>query len=324
MPKALPTEFAINMVLDKVIILQQSELPIVNSYNYFNEDSPCHIYFICRRPRITIKPDAFVVTKENITLTFKVQKQDKFEEYTYTVTNEFDTTNVSIETEYPYSTFSFVCEGEKVLHCKAAVFLQAIPRYYTKADFLDLEILYIGQSYGVDGARTAPDRLKSHSTLQGIYAEAIQRNPDCEIWLALTSFEQINIMMMDGRTKFSDQELEEDKKRFIEVYNKLSYEGINEQQRINFTEAALIKYFQPLYNIEYKNSFPNPAHKTYAECYELNINSVAIELDTEESINCYFYSEKAKDKYVHIEKFFLHSPEERRNMFDIQATFSKD
>jgi hypothetical protein len=322
-PKALPTEFTINMFLDKIMILQQSELPNVNSHNYFDEHSPCHIYFICRRPRVTIKPDSFTVNKESITMTFRVQKKDIFEEFSYTFKNQFQSINVSIESAYPYSVFAFIRDGEKVLTCNAAVFLQSVPRYYTNAEFLDLEILYIGQSYGVEGARTAPDRLKSHSTLQGIYAEAIQKNPDCEIWLALTSFQQLNLMMFDGRTKFTEQELMEDKERFRKVHHKLNYEGINEQQKINFTEAALIKYFQPPYNIEYKSTFPNPAHKTYAECYELDINSVAIELDTYESLNCYLYSEAANTRFIHMQHFFLHSHEERRSMFDIDALFKK-
>jgi len=322
-PKILPTEFTINMYLDKIMILQQSDLPTVSSINYFDENSPCHIYFICRRPRVTIKADSLIATDETITMTFRVQRQENFEEYTYTFQNEFGTKDITIESEYPYSIFSFIKDGESILKCNAAVFLQSVPRYYTNADFLDLEILYIGQSYGVEGARTAPDRLKSHSTLQGIYAEAIQKNPDSEIWLALTSFAQINLMMMDGRTIFSEEELKEDKERFMKVHHKLNYEGINEQQKINFTEAALIKYFQPPYNIEYKNTFPNPAHKTYAECYELDINSVAIELDTYESINGYVYSEAANTRFIHMQHFFLHSPEERRSMFDIEAMFKK-
>jgi hypothetical protein len=231
--------------------------------------------------------------------------------------------NISIEADYPYTAFNFIKDGEIVLKCKAAVFLQSVPRHYTNADFLDLEILYIGQSYGVEGARTAPDRLKSHSTLQGIYAEAIQKNPDCEIWLALTSFSQINLVMMNGRTKFSEQELADDKERFMNVQHKLNYEGINEQQKINFTEAALIKYFQPQYNIEYKNTFPNPAHKTYAECYELDINSIAIELDTYESMHGYVYSEAANTRFIHMHHFLLHSSEERRSMFDLDALFKK-
>ena len=289
--KRLPTEFTINMFLDKLMILQQSELEDVNSYNYFDKNSPCHIYFVCRRPRIIIDPKKFKATEESIEMLFKIQRQDKFEDFPLIFENPYKDASITIESEYPFSIFKFLKQDEVLSRAKAAVFLQAFDRYYTNATFLDLEVLYIGQSYGVNGARTAPDRLKNHSTLQGIYSAAIQKNPDFEIWLMLASFQQLNITMMDGHTEYTEEELEADNLRFSGVYNKLHYEGIHEQQKINFTEAALIRYFEPPYNIEYKNTFPNPAHKTYAECYELNINSVAVELDTMEQINVNIFSQ---------------------------------
>ncbi len=315
-PKRLPTEFAINMCLDKVMILQQSDLATVSSYNYFDENSPCHIYFVCRRPRVSIEPTSFKATTETIELVFKVQRKDKFDDFPFIFENPFQDSLVTIDSEYPYSMFTFKKGDEVLFTAKAAVFLQSFDRYHTDATFLDLEILYIGQSYGVEGARTAPDRLKSHSTLQGIYAAAIQNNPDYEIWLMLTSFQQINITLMDGRTKYTEQELEDDNERFKAVHYKLNYEGINEQQKINFTEAALIRYFEPPYNIEYKNTFPNPAHKTYAECYELNINAVAIEVETLEKANYNVFSQNVPVNWYHIKTFPLHSPEERRSIFD--------
>lgn len=313
MTKRLPTEFAINMNLEKMMILQQPELKFVNQFNYFDEYSPCHLYFICRRPRLSINPKKFKVTVEYISLTFKVQQQDTFEEKEYKFENTFKREDIKLETKYPYNTFQLTTEEETLIDAKVAPFLQSMVR----ADFLDLEVLYIGQSYGVEGARTAPDRLKSHSTLQGIYAEAITNNPDSEIYLALASFAQINLMMMDGRTKFSQEELDADTERRNKVNDKLNWEGINEQQKINFTEAALIRYFQPSYNKIYKDSFPNPAHSTYSECYDLDINAVCIELQTSQMINCCMYSDKAKAAPWHMEKFLLHSEQDRKSMFDI-------
>jgi len=59
------------------MVLQQSDLKSVKSYNYFDNDSPCHIYFICKRPRVTIKQDSFVATDESLIMTFRVQKMGK-------------------------------------------------------------------------------------------------------------------------------------------------------------------------------------------------------------------------------------------------------
>ena len=301
------------MNLDKMMILQQPELKSVNEFNYFNEDSPCHLYFICKRPRLTIDPESFEVTKEYIKLTFKIQKQNTFEVKEYKFTNTFVRDDIKMKSEYPNNIFQLYTEDEILVDAKVGPFLQSL----ISDHFLDLEVLYIGQSYGVEGARTAPDRLKSHSTLQGIYSEAIINNPDSEIYLALASFAQINIMMMDGRTKFTDEELREDEIRRPKVNDKLNWEGISEQQIINFTEASLIKYFQPKYNKIYKDSFPNPAHTTYSECYDLDINAVCIELQTYEMINCNMYSDAVKSAPWHMKNFLLNSEEERKSMFEI-------
>ena len=316
MAKRLPTEFAVNMNLEKMIILQQAELPLVNKLDYFDKNNPCHLYFICRRPRVSLIPEEYEVTNEYIKLMVNIHNQGKIEKKEFKFENNFKTDELELKSNYPFNSFQLINKETTLVNAKLSPFLQSFPRFYTNADFLDLEILYIGQSYGVKGARTAPDRLKSHSTLQGIYAEAMTNNPDSEIWLALASFNQINITMMDGRTKYSDEEMAKDAERRPKVLDKLNREGINEQQKINFTEAALIKYFQPPYNVIYKDSFPNPAHTTYTECYELDINAVAIEMQTAEMINCYMYSEVIEKAPWHMHNFLLNSTEERKSMFD--------
>ena len=307
------------MNLEKMIILQQGELEMVGQLNYFNSNSPCHIYFVCKRPRITVDINSFSATDEELNFRFKIQRQDKADNLKVTFKNDIGTKEITLHSNYPYNSFELRDKAnEKIMFAKVPVLLQDALGYLENSDFLDLEVLYIGQSYGVDGARTAPDRLKNHSTLQGIYSEAIANNPDCEIWLALASFEQINLMMFDGTSKFTKDERQIDKDRFQSVYTRLNFEGINEQQRINFTEAALIKYFQPPYNKIYKDSFPNPAHSTYSECYELDINSVCIELQTSELINCQFYSKTIKRAPWHMKDFLLKSPNDRKSMFEFE------
>jgi hypothetical protein len=77
----------------------------------------------------------------------------------------------------------------------------------------------------------------------------------------------------------------------------------------------LIRFFEPEYNKLYKDTFPNPAHKTYSECYELDINSVAVELDSE-NIRCQLWSPKILPAWTHFIVYPLHSKEERKSMFN--------
>lgn len=301
------------------MVLQQEDLKRVNEFNYFDEQCPCHIYLICRRQRILLDPLGFLVNEAENTVTFKfkIQKQESFEDLVITVPNRFGTNNLKLTAKYPYNSFELVANDEIFWHGKSAVLLQQLQQLDRSYSLhMDLEILYIGQSYGVEGARTAPDRLQSHSTLQSIYSEAIQRNPDCEIWLLLTSFEQILLTSFDGRMKVSEEEKTIDDVHLKSVMKTVIHDGLNEQQVINFTEAALIRYFAPPYNIEYKETFPNPAHKTYKQCYDLDINSVCIEVGTE-TIYCRLFSSKVEKDWRHIKAFALHSREERKSMFEL-------
>jgi hypothetical protein len=313
--KRKPTEFAVNSYASMMTVTQYDDLDLLKEYNPFDQNNPCHIYAICRRPRFRIVKDKFECNGESLKMDFKIQYQDDFSDLELEIQNPFGNEKVEIESEYPYSTFHFVTERGKI-KAKTASFLHGLPRHTYNGDFLDLEVLYIGQSYGVEGARTAPERLKKHETLQAIYAEALGKNPDQEIWLMLFSFSQLGLTMFDGRTKFSEEEREQDKGRATEFFHKFATGGLTEQQFINFTEAALIRYFKPRYNKDYVNIFPNPAHTTYTECYDLDINSVAIELGTMDSVNIMLYSESVKREIIHFGQFLLHDKKERMSMFD--------
>ena len=212
--------------------------------------------------------------------------------------------------KYPYTEYAIQNEyGEVIANGKVALLIANFSREYWQ--YMDLEVLYIGQSFGSDGDRTASERLKNHSTLQGIYAEAIRESPDQDIWLILSTFTEYLLCSFDGRTDKYGTTVKEDS----EHMEKTLKNNISQQQKINFTEAALIKYFQPPYNKIYKDSFPNPMHSSYSECYNIDLNMVAVEFQTEE-LGLKIYSEAVKPEWIHFCNFPPHSREERRYMFD--------
>ena len=225
--------------------------------------------------------------------------------------------DLRFESKYPYFSFK-VFEGEKeIIYTNGPGLLQSmgpnkIGKFYKNLDF---KVLYIGQSYGEEGARTAPDRLKSHSTMQSIFEEANKNNPDKDVMLGLFTFKQWLIMSFDGTMKLSDEEKANDQKHLENVTYNVLEKGIKEQQEINFTEAALIRYFKPEYNDKFKETFPSPAHSTYSECYDIDINSISIEFLTQD-LRCRFYSDEVKPNWEHFAFFNLHTYADRKGMFD--------
>lgn len=305
-------EYALIMKMSKISICQQGDLDNPILEKDFDDEHPCHIYFICARPRVVLCPEKCEFGGYKVKLVFKIQKGFNFEEKELILTTPEDTSHYELKSDFPYSKFLIFKNGKQILSAKSSLYYFMHLREYQ--DHMNSELLYIGQSFGANGERKSPDRLKSHSTLQNIYSEAIQNNPDKEIWINLLSFERILFTSFDGinETKREDNEVE----KVSNVMHKFMNNKLNEKQIINFTEASLIKYFRPKYNIIYKDKFPDPAHKSYSECYDLDINSVAIELDTE-SIGTKLFTNTVNPQFINLGSFTLKSKEKRKSLFDI-------
>ena len=223
-----PVEFGINMNLLGMIITQQQDLDAVAKLNYFTDSDPCHIYLIGKRPRVIVDPQSFKFYENYFTLTFKIQYGYSFKEINLDCLHFYTNEEVEFVSEFPYNFFMLVGKktGAKLGGRAALLFQQANKQSDFDTDFLDLEILYVGQSYGEDGKRTPVDRLKSHSTLQNIYLEASNRNIDSEIWLTLVSFEEILIMASHHDNGYTEDES-------LEFWNNTGAKSFDKIYRIN-------------------------------------------------------------------------------------------
>lgn len=313
------SEGSVLMFLDKYQILQQTELKeYAKHQKTFTEQNPCNLYFILKRPRVTIDPKSFQYDTDSICIDTLIQVQNQNLKFPIRLANKNQSNKIRLDTEYPYSIFSLYDNNdEHLLTAKTAVLLDAMQYDFPiNYPLLDFEVLYIGQSIGEDGKRTAIDRLYSHNTLQKIYSEAISRNPDSEIWLMLTSFRQKNVASVSGHINITEGTEKENFQRFLN-FAKRDYLAFSDQQKITFTEAALIRCFEPQYNIDYKDTFPSPSHSSYSECYKLDINAIVIQIDTSEIKRCLYTKKKDRRLYQH-EVFYLPTEHDRWKMFNIE------
>ena len=299
------------MYCNNNIILQQDSLPEI--INYYDGDPPdFHIYMICKRPRFLIKPDDVEINDETIRVKLLIQKKDSYEKINFEIPNDKAEGKVRYySSEYPYSISSFLDSEKRPLFVsKTSLFVTMFSKYPIEES--NLEILYIGQAFGENGERTAIDRLSSHSTLQKIYSEAMNNFPDHEIWLMLCSFSPAIITAIDGRSQEFEKSDEDDDEHVHQILsNPLSL-----QQKINFTEAALIRYFQPPFNEKFKNYFPSKKHKSYSDCYEIDLNSVFVELGSD-NLNCMLKSRIVAPTWTHFIHYPLNSEDERKSMLDL-------
>lgn len=179
-----------------------------------------------------------------------------------------------------------------------------------KYDNIHFDILYIGQAYGKDGSRNALTRLKNHETLQKISVKGI--SADRRLAILMLEIEQSNRLVTfinPWAEEKSDSEA-----RISAGLTKLF--ETSDAEKIALYEASLIRYFEPMFNREFKESFPSTNLKILQDCYEKDISAVISEICIDE-LPFRLKSEKIKPDYYHIAKFDLHDDIARQVFFGL-------
>lgn len=172
----------------------------------------------------------------------------------------------------------------------------------------DFEVLYIGQAFGEDGSRNAMDRLKKHETLQKIAVQGIPAG--YTLMLLMIEIVPANRIITMFNPFAKDKE--HGSERIAKGLDKLR--NTTEAERTTLYEASLIRYFQPRFNKEFKNSFPSTNMKILSDCYAKDIAAVTAEICFD-NIPFRLYSPTIKPKASHIAHHDLHSDEARRVFF---------
>ncbi len=171
------------------------------------------------------------------------------------------------------------------------------------------DVLYIGQAYGKDGERAALDRLQKHETLQKISLQ-VGTPPGKQLTVLLLEVISANRML----TMFNPfaANISKGKERIRAGIDKLY--GTTEKERIALYEASFIRYFQPRYNKEFKDSFPSTDMKVLKDCYDKDFSSIIAEINFDD-LPWDLRSEHVAAAHSHIAKHNLHTAEERSMFF---------
>lgn len=261
------TEFGLNVSTSYKIIIPVEYLQEVRDGHEY------HIYFILSCDKIFIFPDSITTDEKSISLRlYKIDrgKNSNLQDVKFSLAKDINHRELKIDCSYPYTNLNVqLASGQEV-----CVDAQAILNYGKIGNNWILNVLFVGQSYGRQGSRMAQDRLKSHSTLQKILTDYNVKRPDKRIYILLLEICPILNTVMDGIHRGSVSEEDEDTHFFNVFANPLKMEQI-----INVTEAALINYFKPEYNVNFVDNFPDNEHKGYSQYFDLDYNSISVELD---------------------------------------------
>jgi hypothetical protein len=206
-------------------------------------------------------------------------------------------------------------DGEKGWYVEDAAGMKSSPnetmmqrRLSDEHDAVGFDVLYVGQAFGEDGSRNALDRLKKHEKLQKIAVKGI---PDGYVLtILMLAIEPANMLvtMMNPWAKDTNQGSERIKKGLDKLFD------TNEAERTTLYEASLIRYFQPPFNKEFKNSFPSTNMKLLADCYEKDFSALVAEICIDD-LPFRLYSAAAPRKADHLAKYDLHNDEARHVFF---------
>lgn len=304
------TEFGLNVSTAYKTIVPIEHLDKVNDGHKY------HIYFILSCEKIFIEPDSIVQTRNGIFLKlYKIEngKKSYYPDAKFTLAKEIDHNEIKIDCNFPYTTLCVKIADEQPITIDSQVILNC----QKTCQPWPFKVLYVGQSYGKDGNRLAQDRLLSHSTLQKVLTDCNSKYPDKRIYIFLLELNPILNTTMDGISKTYSVSEHDDKLHFDNVFNN----PLKMNQIVNITEAAIINYFKPHYNVNFIDNFPNTNHKGYTQYFDLDYHSLIVELDLEFDYpypNVQFYSEanSIKSSWDFI-MYDLHNDPSRTNMYEV-------
>lgn len=307
------SEFAVNLYSARWLMVSASQFMTGGIMGEEEEAvaNNCHIYIIGKTPIISYCKKSFKYEHGIVSGKIIYRLEDKIRERNFSF--EFPLLDGATEVKlsnYPYrEIITLDKNGNEVRYLPANVVGLSTGWHIENKELSDIEVLYVGQAYG-DGTRTAFERLKSHSTLQKILAQAQYESPDYEVQILTFEYAPYQVIsQMDGRAGnvISDYK---DSDRFKSIMTN----HLSEYEQICLVEAGLIRYFQPRYNEIYKDNFPNGKHKILESCYNLDFSGLIVEINTEE-LGFRLFSPIIRPKGHHICQVDLLDPEKRWGFF---------
>ncbi|MBS1724643.1 MAG: hypothetical protein JSS66_17000 [Armatimonadetes bacterium] len=299
-----PIEIGLALVAVPACKIRQSDLATWEQMAK-DENSQYNLYFIVRQPRVTLIPkDGPKGTTESLLLAMQTPTGTEQEEVELKVQGA--PANSYFVSDPPHSKFRLISNGKTYPDINVADYALGVFEELSK-----LELVYVGQTFGEDGERTIQQRLEQHATFQKILADTSENAPHLEVWIMPVRLVPSGLAML-RIGKDSESVSAEAILRMSEFL--LEYK-FPRKEEVNLGEAALIRYFQPRYNIKFKASFPDKSHTSYATVFADDYNCVAAEVGLE-GTGYEIFSDVVEPSAHPIAEFPLIADEDRFQMLD--------
>lgn len=130
-----------------------------------------------------------------------------------------------------------------------------------------------------------------------------------------------NTLLTSFNPKAPNKDKKKDNARIKSGVDKLY--DMTEAEKVSLYEAAMIRYFQPEFNKQLKNSFPSTNLKILQDCYQKDFQAVVAEFCME-PFAFRLYSDAIGMQPNHFAYFDLQKDEDRRGFYAISQNNAVD
>jgi len=183
----------------------------------------------------------------------------------------------------------------------------------------DLEVVYVGQSFG-----NMNTRIAKHEKIKEVALRVIEDSSNEEVIVicidCAVNDNVFGIISAESRPDVSAG--------WMKRLQKKAAKRVSAQQLVTLYEASLISYFKPIYNTEYKESFIGRGFKSYDQIYNTDFNYVSAAIAIPEQFKTRIWSQHiTQPAFIHHDHFPLETPKQKKSLFEFiqnQSTFSQD
>jgi hypothetical protein len=248
----------------------------------------CHLYMICKRPRLSLIPNAITWNADSISLKVSCAFNGVTHEGDVQVIRppELCDAKAFSASPFPHRELLALDQDGKViqemLFANFAHLIDSLPSFAKQ-----LEVLYIGKGL----SKNTQDRLKNHETLQKVLADINSDDPDSEVFALVYRFDYRRSVGGIVTDKADAAELL--RRTHKKPYQPTLYD------RVSLIEAATISYFHTAkYNSHYIN-FPGTDTDAARRAREFGADYIVVQIDTENIGGVPIYSQHVEPQATH-------------------------
>lgn len=285
-----PVVFADFRSIDRFLyrIRDIHDLPELIEPDLLKRLDECHLYMICKRPRLSVVPDSISWGEEYVYLKVHCSIRGVTHEAEVEIQrNDGKRAASFVASPFPHRELLGLKDDgstlSQMLFANMAHLIETLPPFARQ-----LEVLYIGKGL----AKNTQDRLKSHSTLQKVLAQINSDDPETEVFALVYKFDY-------RRTVGGLVKHDADKVRVLNLRHTIPPYRPSLDDQISLVEACAISYFKTdQYNTHYIN-FPAATTDASRRASSAQTEFLLVQIDNENIGGLEIYSREVAPASAH-------------------------